>query len=112
MQENDKPVLIYTTFPSAEAAENVGAALVDARLAACVNVIPGMTSIYRWQGERHRDAETVMVIKTRRSAADAVVGEVKRRHTYSNPAVVVLPVEGGSPDFLSWIMAETAPPRP
>lgn len=108
MQENDKPVLVYSTFPTAESAEAVGGHLVDARLAACVNVIPGMTSIYHWQGERHRDSEVVMIVKTRASLAERVIRDMRERHSYSNPALLVLPLEGGSEDFLGWILDETA----
>jgi periplasmic divalent cation tolerance protein len=108
LQQNDKAVLVYSTFPTQELAESIGAYLVDARLAACVNVIPGMTSIYRWQGERHRDSETVMIIKTRASLAERVIADVRSRHSYTNPALVVLPTEGGSQDFIGWIMTETA----
>jgi periplasmic divalent cation tolerance protein len=111
VNENDKTVLIYSTFPSPEAAETVGGALVDRALAACVNILPGMTSIYVWQGERHRDAETVMVIKTRAQIADTVVAEARRMHPYKNPAFIVLPVSGGSADFLRWIEEQTATPR-
>lgn len=111
MQENDKPVLVYSTFPSTEAAAAIGADLVDRRLAACVNIIPGMTSIYRWQGAQCRDAETVLIIKTRRGLADSVLAQVRARHPYTNPALLVLPVEGGSPDFIAWILAETAAPH-
>ena len=71
MQENDKPVLIYSTFPSPEAAEAVGRELVEGRLAACVNILPGMTSIYRWEGAIARDSEAVMIIKTRRDLGGA-----------------------------------------
>jgi periplasmic divalent cation tolerance protein len=110
MDENDKAVLIYSTFPSPEAAETVGAALVDRALAACVNILPGMTSVYRWQGQRHRDAETVMVIKTRAQIADTVVAEARRMHPYTNPAFIVLPISGGSADFLRWIEEQTATP--
>jgi periplasmic divalent cation tolerance protein len=111
MDENDKAVLIYSTFPSPEAAETVGGALVDRALAACVNILPGMTSVYMWQGQRHRDAETVMVIKTRAQIADTVVEEARRMHPYTNPAFIVLPVSGGSADFLRWIEEQTATPR-
>jgi periplasmic divalent cation tolerance protein len=111
MDENDKAVLIYSTFPSPEAAETVGGALVDRALAACVNILPGMTSVYMWQGQRHRDAETVMVIKTRAQIADTVVAEARRMHPYTNPAFIVLPVSGGSADFLRWIEEQTATPR-
>lgn len=107
MQENDKAVLIYSTFPDAAAAERVGGTLVDRGLAACVNIIPGMTSIYHWQGARHRDAEVVMIIKTRASLADQVVAEAKALHPYDNPALVVLPVLGGSADYLGWILERT-----
>jgi len=108
MQQNDKAVLIYSTYPTQELAESTGAYLVDAGLAACVNVMPGMMSIYRWQGERHRDSETVMIIKTRASLAERVIADVRSRHSYANPALIVLPVEGGSQDFIGWIMEETA----
>jgi len=107
VQENDKTVLIYSTFPSVEAAEQAGSRLVDQRLAACVNIWPGMTSIYIWQGERHRDSEAVMIIKTRAALADAAIAEAKRHHPYTNPAFLVLPVESGAPDFLRWIAEQT-----
>ena len=108
MRENDKPVLIYATFPSPEAAEAVGGALVDQALAACVNILPGMISIYVWQGERHRDGETVMIIKTRAGLVDRAISEARRMHPYSNPALLVLPVTGGSADFLQWVVDETS----
>lgn len=107
MQENDKAVLIYTTFPSLEAAETEGGRLVEAGLAACVNILPGMISIYVWKGERNRDAETVMIVKTRRELAERVVEEIKSRHSYENPAIVILPVHGGSAPYLDWIRAQT-----
>jgi len=107
VQENDKPVLIYSTFPSAEAAESVGQVLVDKRLAACVNIIPGMTSLYRWEGKIARDSEAIMIIKTRKGSADAVFAAVKERHSYTSPALLVLPVDGGSADYLAWLLKET-----
>jgi len=109
VQANDKAVLVYTTFPDPAAAETVGGALVDAGLAACVNIIPGMTSIYMWQGKRQSEMETIMIVKTRAAFAERVMAEVRRLHSYENPALVVLPVETGSADFLAWIMAQTEP---
>ena len=108
MQENDKAVLIYSTYPTQELAESIGTFLVEARLAACVNVMPQMTSIYRWEGRRNRDSETVMIIKTRASLADRVIKEVRGRHSYVNPALTILPVQGGSQDFIDWIFSETS----
>jgi periplasmic divalent cation tolerance protein len=110
LNENDKPVLIYSTFPSAAEAERIGTMLVDRGLAACVNVLPGMTSIYIWDGKRQRDAEVVMIIKTRASLADTAIAEARRLHPYTNPAFVMLPIDGGSADFLRWIAEQTAKP--
>ena len=103
-------VLVYATFPTLAEAEQVGGALIEQRLAACVNILPGMTSIYRWQGVIETGAETVMIIKTRASLADPVIGEVRRRHSFSNPALLVLPVISGSAEFLGWIEQETGTP--
>jgi periplasmic divalent cation tolerance protein len=110
LQENDKAVLVYSTFPTLETAEAEGAALVEAGLAACVNILPGMVSIYTWNGARHRDTEVVMVIKTRRELTERVIDEVRARHPYENPALVALPVEQGSAPYLSWIAAQTSGP--
>ena len=108
MHENNKPVLIYSTFPSAEAAEKVGEQLVDLRLAACVNIIPAMTSVYRWEGKRQRDSETVMIIKTRKGRVDDIIAHVKGEHAYSNPALLVIPVDDGAVEYLAWLAGETA----
>ena len=110
MQENDKPVLVYSTFPSAEAAETVGRELVEQRLAACVNILPAMTSIYRWEEAIARDAEAVMLIKTRRSLASRVMDEVRARHSYENPALLVLEVADGAPGYLRWLLEGTIGP--
>jgi len=112
LQQNDKAVLVYSTFPSLEAAEAEGATLVEQGLAACVNILPGMVSIYVWEGKRHRDAEIVMIVKTRQTLAERVVAEVRRRHPYENPALLVLPVDGGSAPFLEWIVKQTESPAP
>jgi periplasmic divalent cation tolerance protein len=109
VQENDKPVLIYSTFPSPEAAEAVGRDLVERRLAACVNILPGMTSIYRWEDAIAKDSEAVMIIKTRESLAARAMAEVRTRHPYTNPALLVLPIVAGSADYLRWLEEETAP---
>lgn len=107
MRENNKPVLIYSTFPTKEAAEEVGQALVEQGLAACVNILPGMTAIYRWEDKIARDSEVVMIIKTALSRADAAMILVKERHSYDTPALVMVPIESGSPEYLSWIVERT-----
>jgi periplasmic divalent cation tolerance protein len=85
LAENDKPVLIYSTFPSAEEAERVGGELVDRGLAACVNIFPGMTAIYVWEGKRERGSEAAMLIKTRAVLASQVIAEARKLHSYANP---------------------------
>ncbi len=110
MDANDKPVLIYSTFPSAEEAERIGGSLVDRGLAACVNIFDGMTSIYIWQGKRERGTEAAMLIKTRASLAQQAITEARKLHPYTNPAFLVLPVSGGSEDFMRWIAEQTAKP--
>jgi periplasmic divalent cation tolerance protein len=110
LDANDKPVLIYSTFPSAAEAERIGGALVDRGLAACVNIFDGMTSIYIWEGKRERGMEAAMLIKTRASLADRAIAEARKLHSYTNPAFLVLPVSGGSEDFLRWIAEQTTRP--
>ena len=107
MHANDKPVLIYSTFPSPAEAERIGALLVDRGLVACVNVFAGMTAIYVWEGKRQRESEAAMIMKTRAGLAAHVVAEVRKLHPYTNPALLVLPVEGGSEDFMRWIARQT-----
>lgn len=104
----DEPVLLYTTFPSVVEAEQTGRKLVEAGLAACVNIIPGMRSIYRWEDKVEEADEAVMVIKTRRSHAENITGAIKAAHAYDNPAVLVLPILGGSQPFIDWMMRETS----
>ena len=100
-------VLVYATFPCVQLAEEIGSQLVDAGIAACANLIPGMRSVYKWQGKLHRDSEVVAVLKTRAALSPRVIGWLRVAHPYTNPAVVVLPIVGGSPDFLTWIINET-----
>jgi periplasmic divalent cation tolerance protein len=80
LRENDKPVLIYSTFPSAAEAERVGGMLVDQGLAACVNIFPGMTAIYVWEGKRQRESEAAMIVKTRAALASRVIAEARKLH--------------------------------
>ncbi|MGI8724589.1 MAG: divalent-cation tolerance protein CutA [Methyloceanibacter sp.] len=112
MRNKDLPVLIYTTFATIEDARAVGDALVAGRLAACVNIFPGMVSIFEWQGAREEASEVAMIIKTRRSLTDAVLAEAKRLHPYEVPALLVLPTEGGGAGYCAWIAAQTGPKPP
>lgn len=96
-------LVIFCTVPDAETAGKLGRGLVEAQLAACVNVIPGLRSIYRWQGKVNDDAELLLVIKTARSSFDALAAWIKQNHPYSEPEIIALPIAAGSPSYLAWI---------
>jgi len=104
----ERAVFVYTTYPSLVEAEKAGNALVNAQLAACVNILPGMISIYRWQGAVERAEEVVMIAKTRASLAEKVRASVKATHPYDTPAILVLPIESVDERYFAWILAETA----
>ena len=99
--------LIYITVENTDEARAIGRALVDARLAACANVLGPMTSIYRWEGVVQEGEEAVLIAKTTASLVDALTAKVRELHSYDCPCVVALPVDGGNPAFLDWIVAET-----
>jgi periplasmic divalent cation tolerance protein len=102
-----RAVLVYSTYPSLVEAENAGRTLVERRLCACVNILPGMISLYWWQGAIDRGEEVVMIIKTRATLIERVRSAVKEMHSYSTPAFLVLPVENVDPDYHAWLIAET-----
>ena len=103
----ERAVFVYTTYPSAVEAEKAGRALIERALAACVNILPGMVSLYRWEGAIERGEEVVMIIKTRASLAEPVRVAVKEMHPYATPAILVIPLESVDADYLAWMMAET-----
>jgi len=107
METDQRAVFVYTTYPSIVEAEQAGRALVERRLCACVNILPGMVSLYWWQGKVERGEEVVMIVKTRAALAEAVRAAVKAMHSYTTPAILVLPIEDIDPDYRAWLMAET-----
>jgi periplasmic divalent cation tolerance protein len=107
MDTNARAVFVYTTYPSVVEAERAGRTLVERRLCACVNILPGMVSLYWWQGAIERGDEVVMIIKTRATLVEAVRVAVRQMHSYTTPAILVLPIETVDPDYHAWLMAET-----
>jgi periplasmic divalent cation tolerance protein len=103
----ERAVLLYTTWPSIVEAEKAGREIVSRRLAACVNILPGMISHYRWQGVIERADEVVMLVKTRAALVEAASAAVKKLHSYETPAIMVLPVEHVDPAYHQWIVEET-----
>ena len=102
-----RAVFVYTTWPTTVEAEAAGRTLVERRLAACVNILPGMISHYRWEGRVERTEEAVMLVKTRASLAGAVSEAVKELHPYDTPAILVLPLESVEHNYLGWLLTET-----
>ena len=103
----ERAVLVYTTWPSIVEAEQAGRTIVERRLAACVNILPGMISHYWWQGKIERGEEVVMIVKTRASLAERVREAVKTLHGYETPSIMVLPVESVDAGYYAWIVQET-----
>ena len=103
-------VVALTTVPADFDALGLAKVLVERGLAACVNILPGMTAIYVWDGKLNRETEAVLIIKTVARLANRVIAEAKALHPYDNPALVVLPISGGSADFLAWIAGQTREP--
>ncbi len=99
-------LLVLVTAPSAEVAADLARALVEARLAACGNVVPGLRSIYRWEGAVCDEPEVLLLLKTTRDRFEALKEEVLRRHPYQVPEVVALPVEAGSTAYLDWVRGQ------
>ena len=102
----ERAVLVYTTWPSIVEAERAGREIVEKRLAACVNILPGMISHYWWEGKIERAEEVVMIVKTRAVLAESVREAVKALHSYTTPAIMVLPVESADADYYRWILEE------
>jgi periplasmic divalent cation tolerance protein len=99
--------VVLSTAPKEEEAVRIAKTLVDERLVACVNVVPGVRSIYRWEGQVHDDAELLMVMKTTSDKRDAVVARLKELHSYTCPEAIALPTGGGSADYLTWVREMT-----
>jgi len=107
-------VIVLTTWPEAEGhepADGFARALVEARVAACVNVLVPMRSIYTWEGATETAEERQIVVKTSRDRLDELWARVKALHPYDVPEFLVLEVEGGNPDYLRWV-TESTRPRP
>ena len=96
------------TCADKEEARHIGQELVRERLAACVNLFPGVESFFHWEGRLDQAAETVMVVKTVKEKVPEVIAAIRARHSYSLPAILVLPVVGGNPAFLEWVAGEVS----
>jgi len=105
-------VVALSTVATAEDAERIARTLVERRLAACVNVVPGLVSLYRWEGQVQRDEEQLLVIKTRSDRLEALRAALVSLHPYELPEMVALPVVGGHAPYLEWLDDGVAEPPP
>ncbi len=103
------PLLCLSTCPDAQTAGRIARALVEEKLAACVNRVPGVASIYRWQGAIHDDAEVLLLIKTTRERFEALRARLVELHPYAVPELVALDIADGHAPYLDWLRAETTP---
>ncbi|MDJ0932728.1 divalent-cation tolerance protein CutA [Breoghania sp.] len=105
---DDAPVLVYSTFPNTASARAAAGVLVRKKLAACVNMIPGMRSIYTWADKVEEENEIVFIAKTMQSRAEEVMATIGEYHPYDEPALLVLHTSGGSRSFCDWIEKQVA----
>ncbi len=111
MDEKAGMIVIYTTFPGESDARKIGGELVEEKLAACVNIFPGMVSIYRWQDSIETGNDTAMLVKTRKDLAEQVLEALAARHPYSVPALIVFEPQHVAPSYLEWLCNQTAAQR-
>ena len=100
-------LLVFSTFPDPERARETARALVSERLAACANLLPGVTSLYMWQGEQTESEEVLVLFKTRRETYPALETRLKSLHPYEVPEIVAVNLATGLPAYLAWVAAGT-----
>ena len=98
---------LYVTVPTVETAHAIAAQLLEDRLVACANILPGMVSHYRWEGRITQDTEAAMFLKTRKALIERATARIIELHPYDCPCITAWPIEGGNPEYLAWIAAET-----
>ena len=108
MKPSEKLCWVYMTVGSFEEAKSIGQILVGQNLAACVNLLENMTSIYNWEDKIEVSQEVIMIAKTRKTLMPKLVEKVNSLHSYDCPCILELPIQGGNPEFLSWIESQTA----
>ncbi|MFM8551576.1 MAG: divalent-cation tolerance protein CutA [Nitrospiraceae bacterium] len=107
----EQAIVVFVTASSEEEASRIGRRLVKDKLAACVNMLPGVRSLFWWEGKVAEERETLMILKTRASLFPDLARAVKAIHSYQVPEIVALPIQNGSADYLAWIQAVTSKPQ-
>lgn len=99
--------LVYITTKNKKEAFKISQALVKGKLAACVNIISPINSIYRWKGKIEKAREALLIVKTKKSLANKIIKKIKSIHSYECPEIIFSPIVGGSEDYLEWMRKET-----
>lgn len=100
-------IVVYITAPNEDEAARIAKAIVEERLAGCINIVKGIRSIYSWQGKIEDDAEVLMIVKTQRHLFEPLKRRVKELHSYTVPEIIALPIIEGSEDYLNWLKEVT-----
>ena len=101
-----KPVFVYVTCKDEQEAVKIAKAVVSEKLAACANILPGMRSVYFWEGEMQVDQEAVLILKSHQALWDDLEAVVKENHSYTTPAILALPLVAGSQEYIEWMAGE------
>lgn len=104
--ETSSYIVLLITTATAEEAQRISRALVEQRKAACVNIVPGVSSLFWWQGKLDSTEESLLIVKTKASLLSEIVTLVKEIHSYDIPEIIALPIVGGNQDYLEWIQKE------
>lgn len=108
---SDGPQIVLCTVPDRDTAEQIAANLVTEQLAACVTIVPGITSVYRWKNRIEKDAEYLLIIKTHSAVFATLQDNIRRLHPYELPEVIAVPITDGLPEYLDWISTSLAQPQ-
>eukprot|EP01025_Chloroclados_australasicus_P004345 TRINITY_DN11066_c0_g1_i2.p3 TRINITY_DN11066_c0_g1~~TRINITY_DN11066_c0_g1_i2.p3 ORF type:complete len:175 (-),score=20.88 TRINITY_DN11066_c0_g1_i2:341-865(-) len=111
-QDQTGVIAVYVTVPDIETGKKIASKLVETKLAACVNIIPGLTSVYWWDGKVNEDPELLLMIKSQRALLSDLTKQVQKLHPYDECEVIATDVIGGSPTYLSWVKDSTKDPKP
>ena len=98
---------VYVTVPSQDVADTLAASIINQKLAACVNIIPGLQSVYFWEGKVAKDQELLLMIKTQSSLVPRLAEHVRKHHPYDEPEAIAVPITGGSSSYIQWIISSS-----
>ncbi|HYA87360.1 MAG TPA: divalent-cation tolerance protein CutA [Nitrospirota bacterium] len=100
-------IIVLITTASRDEATRIGTALVNEHIAACVNILPQIRSLFFWEGKTQDESEALIIVKSRLSLLDRIIARVKELHSYTLPEVIAIPIIGGSPEYLHWLKDST-----